>query len=343
MNEVQEQALVLAKTVLILVGVLGLGVPATMLCERRFGARLQSRFGSRAAGPGGVLQPFADLFKLLARQQAVPARRIEVVLAPLGSLVAVLLVFAAIPFGQSCPLGGRVYTLQVADPGLLYVLAAMAFFFFGPLWGAWSAGDQRALLGGVRYVAGQLGYLLCTGLSVAGVLLLNGTVSLADIVLAQTATWGPLPLWNGWLSPLGCVVFMVAGLAWAGRPPIESDPAFVGIGTEYGSGYGGGQLALWQLADHARLLAIASLVVVLYAGGWHWPDFAEPGPGSLLDGLAKVGVFAAKTLVVLLLLLWVRWSFPGLGPGRGRTLPWQVLLPLSLINLVAAIWITTLR
>lgn len=336
-----EEALVLAKMALVVAGVLGLGVPVTMLCERRFGARLQRRFGPRDAGPRGVLQPLADLVKLMARQQ--PVRGMEANLAPILALVSVLMVFAAIPFGESIAWAGRVHAAQAVDLGLLYVLAALAVFFFAPLWGAWSTGDQRAILDGVRYVARQLGYLLCIGLSAVGVLLLSGSASLADIALSQTRYWGPLPLWNGWLQPLGCAVFALAGLCWAGRPPVESDPAFPGFGKRYDSGYGGGQLALWQLADHARLLAVACLVVALYGGGWHWPGWTEPGGGPLAADLAKIGVFAAKTLLALLALLWLRWSLPGLGLRRGQSLAWKVLLPLSLFNLVAVTWIATLR
>jgi NADH-quinone oxidoreductase subunit H len=333
-----QEAQVLVKVALILSGVLCCGVPATMLCQRRFGARLQRRYGPRAAGPRGVLQPLADLVKLMARQQPGSAN----VLAPVLGLVAALMVFAAIPFGENITWAGQMHAVQVADPGLLYVLAVLVLFFFAPLWGGWSAGDQRSLLDGVRHAARQLGYLLCIGLSAVGILLLSGSASLADIVQAQARSWGPLPLWNGWLQPLGCVVFAVAGLCWAGLPPLESDRAATGFGARYDSAYGGGPLALWQLADHARLLAVACLAVALYGGGWHCPGWAEPGVGGLGADLAKVGIFAAKTALALLALLWLRWSLPGLGLRRGQSLAWKVLLPLSLVNLAAVTWIATL-
>lgn len=338
----QEQALLMARAALVLLAILAVGVPMTMLCERRFGARLQRRFGPRVAGPRGVLQPLADLIKLMGRQQPASNRRMQAVIAPLAAFIAALLVFVAIPFGESFSLAGQIIAGPVADLGILGVLATLAAFFLWPLWGAWSSGDHRALLSGVRYVARQLGYLLCIGLSAVGVLLLSASVSLADIVLVQTGSWGLLPLWNFWLQPLGCVVFMISGLAWAGRPPVESDAGLAGIESSYDSGYGGGTLALWQLADHARLLAIACLVVALYGGGWHWPGLAEPGGGPLVNDLVKVGVFVAKTWLALLLLLWLRWSLPGLGLRRGQNLAWKVLLPLSLINIAATIAVVAL-
>ena len=333
----REETLVMAQAAVVLLLILGIGVPMTMLCERRFAARLQRRVGPREAGPRGVLQPLADLIKLMGRQQVRSDRQAEALLAPIGALIAALALFAAVPFGESFLLAGQIQPGQVADIGIVGVLALLAVFFFWPLWGAYSAGDHRALLGGVGYIARQLGYFLCIGLSAASVLLLSASASLADIALAQTRSWGPLPMWNFWLQPLGCAVFMLAGLAWAGRPPVEPDAGLAGVGSGYDSGYGGGPLALWQLAGHAQLLAIACLVVTLYGGGWHWPGLAEPGSGPLANDLVKVGVFAAKTALALLLLLWLRWSLPALGLRRGQRLVWKVLLPLSLINLVATV------
>jgi NADH-quinone oxidoreductase subunit H len=282
------------------------------------------------------------MVKLLARQQTSSEHGAEAVLAPIYSTVAALLLFAAIPFGEIITLEGQAYRVQVADPGLLYVLAVLSLSFFGPLWGAWIGGDQRALLGGVAYVSRQLGYLLSLGFALAGVVLVSGSVYMEEIIWAQTQSWGPLPLWNAWLQPLGCAVFLCAGLAWAGRPPFEADAGFSGIAPAHNSGYGGGSLALLQLADHARLLAIACLAVALYGGGWHLPGFAESGHGGFGAELAKVGVFAAKTFLALLLLLWVRWSTPGLGLWQGRFWAWKILLPLSLLNLVATAWVATL-
>ncbi len=338
----QEVAVVVAKTALLILGVLGVGVPATMLCERRLGARMQRRFGPRAAGPRGVLQPLADVVKLMGRQSSKSGRRTEALWAPIGSLVTSLLLFVAIPFGENFLLAGKIYSGQIADIGLIGVLAVLAAFLFWPLWGCYSAGDHRALLSGVGYVGRQLAYLLCMGFAVSGVLLLSASLSLTDITLSQTRYWGGMPLWNFWLQPLGCVVFLVAGLAWAGRPPIEVDVGLAGIEAHYTSGYRGGPLALWQLAEHARLLAMACLAVVLYGGGWHWPGLAESGSGPLANDLVKVAVFVAKASLALLLLLWLRWSLPGLGFRSRERLAWKVLLPLSLINFTATVGVAAL-
>ena len=144
------------------------------------------------------------LVKLMARQQPGSAN----VLAPVLGLVAALMVFAAIPFGENITWAGQMHAVQVADPGLLYVLAVLVLFFFAPLWGGWSAGDQRSLLDGVRHAARQLGYLLCIGLSAVGILLLSGSASLADIVQAQARScgrclcgMGGCSLWAVWFSP----------------------------------------------------------------------------------------------------------------------------------------------
>ncbi|HIL07765.1 MAG TPA: NADH-quinone oxidoreductase subunit H [Candidatus Latescibacteria bacterium] len=338
----QEEMLLIAKAALVLLLSLGVGVPVTMLCERRLGARLQRRFGPRDAGPRGVLQPFADLIKLMGRQQVRSGRRAEALWAPIGALLTSLLLFATIPFGEGFSLAGQVYAGHVADIGLIGVLGVLAAFLFWPLCGAYSTGDHRALLSGVGYVSRQLAYLLCIGLSVAGVLLSSASVSLAEITLAQTRAWGGWPLWNIGLQPLGCAVFMVAGLTWAGRPPIEADAGLAGIEGAYYSGYGGGSLALWQIADHARLLAIACLTVALYGGGWHWPGLAEPGSGPLANDLVKAGIFAAKTLLALWILLWMRWSLPEVGLRRRQRLAWKVLLPMSLVNLGVTVCVIAL-
>lgn len=327
-----------AKGVVLLAIVLGLGVPGLAFAERRLGGMLQGARGPNRTGLGGLLQPLADGLKLLGKGGVVPpgADRLAFILGPLVSLLAPLAVCAAIPIGQTLSVAGRSIALRLADPGVVYILAAVGLATFSPLLVGWGSGEQRALAGGLRGMVQQASYGLCLGLAMGGIVVLAGGLGLDEIVRAQTTALGPLPRWNLWTQPLGGMVALVCVMAWSGMPPFEPDSMEEQIVGGYRSEYGGVRLALLEAGGQARRLAGAGLWVTLYAGGWHLPHVVAAGVEGVWEELLQAGAFATKVILVLGLLLWVRWSIPSLRYDQAMRLVWKVLLPLAFINLVWA-------
>ncbi len=207
----------------------------------------------------------------------------------------------------------------------------------------WGTGDRFAAVGGLRSIAQQASFGLCLGLALVGVVLIDGSLYLGDIVLAQTGALGPLPRWNIWIQPLGFLTFLVCVLAWSGKRPFDMGIAPEELAAGYRAGYGGVRFALLIVADQARLIAGAALAVTLYGGGWHLPLVTIPGAGPPWMDLLKIAIFAIKVGLLLIFFIWVRWSLPRLRYDQMMRLAWKVLLPLSLLNivgtgLIAGLW-----
>jgi len=304
--------------------VLGLGVPCLGLAERRLSAAMQGR-----AGPRRWLQPLADGVKLLVKEEPVPpaADRPAYALAPVAALVPALAILAAIPFGDTVTVMGRTFKVQIAalDAGAVYVLAASGMGVYAALLAGWGSGDKFAALGGLRAVAQQVSFSACLGLALVGVFLVHGSLRLDEIVLEQAQG-----RWNLWRQPLGFVIFLIGILAW-GRP-FDLDTGAGELVAGWRSRYGGVKFALLAAADRARLIAGAALVVALYGGGWNLPYVTAPGPGPQWMDLVKVATFGLKVALLLVFLVWVRWSLPRLRYDQAMRLAWKRLLPLAALN-----------
>ena len=338
MNAPEDLLVVIGKTAVVLIAILGVGVPCLALAERRIGGLMQRRLGPNRVGPGGLLQPLADGLKLLLKEEVIPAGvdRPIYLAAPVVALVPPVLVFAAIPFGDTIEVLGRTIRLQVADPdiGALFVLAMSALAIGGALMAGWSTNDKYALLGGLRAAAQRIAFGLSLGLSLAGVLMVTGSARLSDIVVAQTQMIGPVPRWNVWTQPVGFVVFLVALLVHAHRRPFDL-PIAPELAGGYRAGYGSAKFALLVAAEYVYTIAGAALVVTLFWGGWHLPFVTVPGSGPQWMDLAKVGAFTFKVAIVLFFFIWVRWSLPRFRIQELMRLGWKVFLPLAALNLLA--------
>jgi len=331
-----ELLIEVGKAVALLVGVLGIGVPLLALAERRIGARMQGRLGPRSAGPIGLLQPLADALKLLGKGKSVAlgGDRLAYALAPLVGILSALSIFATIPFAGRFTWMGYSIRAQIADPGIVYVLAAAGLGAYAPLLAGWGSGDRLALIGGLRGTVRQISFLLCMGLALLAVCMLHGATQLGEIVLLQARTLGPFSGWNIWMQPLGFVLFLVGVMAWSGMAPFDFDRAPEELMGGYRKRYSGVYLAFLSVSRYARQIAGAALVVTLYGGGWSPSAMAENG---ILDGwgaLSGGAVFIAKTGLILCFFIWVRWSLPRMRYDQAMQLAWKVLIPLGLLNVV---------
>ncbi len=278
--------------------------------ERREVGRFQARLGPNRVGPFGVLQPVADAIKVLTKEDIIPAKGDKLVywLAPVVAFVPVLMVFAVVPFQD----GALLADLNI---GILYVVAISSVSVVGVFMAGWSSNNKYSLLGAMRAVSQLVSYEIPLGLSILGVVVLAGSLSLNSIVEAQHI---PFIL----LQPLGFLIYMAAAAAEINRTPfdlLEADSEIVaGFHTEYS----GMKFALFYLVEYCEVLAVSVIVTTLFLAGWK---------GPLLPPLLW---FLIKVFGVFTVIVWVRATVPRLRVDQVMAFAWKCLLPLALINLL---------
>ncbi|MCH8942161.1 MAG: NADH-quinone oxidoreductase subunit NuoH [Bacteroidetes bacterium] len=324
--------------VLVLLTLILLSVSYLVYFERRISAWIQNRLGPNRVGWQGVLQPFADIFKLLLKEDIVPDKANKKIhtLAPIIALFVAFSTYAVIPFGPTVTLFGYSVPLVVADIniGILYVLALSSIGVYAMTLAGWSSGSKYSLLGGIRSSAQMISYEVSMGFSVGGVLLLSQSLRPTEIVLAQSG-W----MWNAFIQPIGFITFLVASFAETNRLPFdlpEAEPELVGgFHTEYSSM----KFAGFFLAEYANMIIASALIVTLYLGGWQLPLIDTFGlPSGIVITLQILG-FVLKMGMLLFFFIWIRWTLPRFRYDQLMSLGWKVMFPLSLINLI---WVAVL-
>ena len=300
----------MAFTVIILAFVLITAIIFIWL-ERRGLGRLQIRLGPNRAGPFGLLQPLADVLKLLIKEDTVPTKADKLVfwLAPIVALAPVLMLFAVIPF-QS---GALLADLNI---GILYVLAISSLASVGVFMAGWASNNKYSLIGAMRDVAMLISYEIPIVISIVGVILITGSLSLTEIVGAQESI--PFIL----LQPLGFLIFFLGSLAESNRTPFDLVEADSEIVAGYHIEYSGMKYGTLMLTEYAEIIAISALVTTLFLGGWQGPL------------LPPILWFLIKVSAVFLLSVWIRGTIPRLRIDQVMAFAWKFLLPLALINLL---------
>ncbi|NOZ04860.1 MAG: NADH-quinone oxidoreductase subunit NuoH [Chloroflexi bacterium] len=305
----------------VIIALLLIGFAYMTYIERKVVAHMQSRIGPNRAGPLGLLQPLADGIKLLFKEDIVPARADRVVywLAPTLSVVPAIITFAVIPIGAPITLFGRTIPLQLADinVALLYVLAASSLAVYGVVLAGWSSNNKFSLLGGLRASAQLISYELALGLSVIGVVMLAGSLSLADIVAAQRS----LPYIV--LQPIGFLIFGICAVAETKRAPFDLPEAEQELVAGFHTEYSGMKFTLFYMAEYIAMITMSAMTVTLFLGGWHGPFLSE---------LLGPVWFSLKVLFLLFVFVWIRASWPRVRYDRLMGFGWKVLLPLGLLN-----------
>ncbi|MDP7084112.1 MAG: NADH-quinone oxidoreductase subunit NuoH [Dehalococcoidia bacterium] len=298
---------------MILVNAVLLGAAVISWLERRLIGRFQNRIGPNRWGPFGLLQPIADLIKLLAKEDLIPgnADRLAFRLVPFFMLMPVILMLAVVPFAKDTALADL-------NVGVLYVLAVSSISALAVLIAGWSSNNRYAMFGAARGVAVLISYEVPVVLCLLGVVLVAGSMSLAEIVDAQTV---PFLL----VQPLALFVFLAGTSAELNRTPFDVAEAESEIIAGYHIEYSGVKFALIQAAEFGAMLAASAVIVTLFLGGWS-------GPASTYIGWLW---FLLKMGVVAFAFIWIRATFPRVRIDQLMALAWKFLLPLSLINLFA--------
>lgn len=297
-----------------------------LLFERKILGYFQFRVGPNRVGPWGLLQPVADGVKALFKEDVMPAEadRAVYLAAPAISLFMALAAYAVIPVGPPVKVAGYTIPLSIADPGagLLVLLAFTSLGVYGVALGGWASQSKYALLGGLRSSAQLISYEIAMAMNILAVLVLAGSVRLADIVEAQQ----PLPY--AIVQPLGFIIYLVCAAAEVARAPFDLPEAETELVAGYHTEYSGLRMAMFFIAEYVNLITQASLITLLYLGGWAGPGILPP-----------VVWFLVKVAAVLFFFIWVRATLPRLRYDQLMALGWKVLLPLSVANLlVYAAW-----
>lgn len=326
--------------IVIILSVMLLTVSYLVYFERRISAWAQNRLGPNRVGWEGVLQPFADVLKLLLKEDIVPVQANKKIhtLAPIIALFVAFTTYAVIPIAPAIEAFGYTIPLVVADVnmGILYVLALTSLGVYAITFAGWSSGSKYSLLGGVRSSAQMISYEISMGFSIGGILLLSESLRPIAIVESQ-GQW----LWNAWIQPIGFITFVVSAFAETNRLPFdlpEAEPELVGgFHTEYSSM----KFAGFFLAEYANMIIASGLIVTLYLGGYMVPfvNIETFGLPNWSEILIYIGAFFVKMGALLFFFIWVRWSIPRFRYDQLMSLGWKVMFPLSLINIV---WVAVL-
>ena len=316
--EIRAVAWIIAQ-IMIVVGPLLIAVAYLTLAERRVIGFMQLRKGPNVVGPFGMLQPFADALKLMAKETILPAgaNKVVFIIAPMLTFVLSLVAWAVIPFGEG---------LVIADinVGILYLFAVSSLGVYGVIMAGWASNSKYAFLGALRSAAQMVSYEVSMGLVIINVLLCAGSLNLSAIIEAQRGMWFALPLFPMF------IVFFISTLAETNRAPFDLPEGESELVAGYFVEYSSMSFALFFLGEYANMILMSSMTVILFLGGWLppfdiWPLNIIPGPLW----------FILKIMMVLFVFLWVRATTPRYRYDQLMRLGWKIFLPFSLLYVVA--------
>ncbi len=343
-----EFGLRLAISLTQIAAVMGLVVVTVLLltlAERKVLGWMQDRMGPMEVGPYGILQPFADAIKLFFKEDIVPAgaNKFLFTMAPVLCLIPAFIGFAVIPWGPNWTLeiGGvtvKPFVISDINIGILYILAFTSIGAYGIILGGWASNSKYSLLGGLRSAAQIISYELNVGLSIIGVVILAGSLSLVKITDAQAGGF-----WNWYLFALPApqifafVVFVISSVAETNRVPFDLPEAESELVAGFFTEYSGLRFAFFFLAEYANMVLVSCVAAALFLGGWN-----APYPGTILALLGMPSLawventmwFAVKAYSFLFLFFWLRATLPRLRYDQLMKFGWKVLLPIALANIV---------
>jgi NADH-quinone oxidoreductase subunit H len=320
---------IMAAKIIAVFGLMLLSVSYLTWLERKLIGHIQVRYGPMRVGPHGLLQPIADGLKLMFKEDIIPeaADRTLYLMAPALALIPAFISFAVIPFGNQVRLFGRTIDLVITDinVGLLYLFGVTSLGVYGVVLGGWASNNKYALLGGLRSSAQMISYELSLGLSVVGVVMLSGSLSLVEIVNAQSSVWFVV------LQPIGFLIFLICAIAETNRAPFDLPEAETELVAGFHVEYSSMKFAMYFIAEYANMITVAALATTLFLGGWRGPV------------LPAVVWFLIKLFLFIFLFIWLRATLPRFRYDQLMRFGWKVLLPAALANIVITAGLVALR
>ncbi len=292
--------------------------------ERKLVARFQVRLGPNRAGKFGVLQPLADVVKLMFKEEVVPSHVDKVVylLAPILAVVPAFAIFAVVPIGPDIQLFGRTISLHMGDinVGLLYVLSIASVSTYGVMLAGWSSNNNYSLLGALRTSAQMISYELPMGIFLVSLLLVSGSLSLVEIINNPRPLWAWIWLWAAF------PFYFICMLAETNRSPFDLPETENELVAGYQTEYGGIKFGLFYLSEYLHMITTSAVMATLFFGGWRGP-FVDQFP------ILSIVYLSIKILALLFLFIWVRASIPRVRYDQLMKFGWKYLLPIALIYL----------
>ncbi len=326
-----DLALIIEATikVLIVLGFTLMGVPLIVWMERKVLGHMQDRIGPERVGPFGLLQTIADGIKLFMKEDILPSQVDKAVyfLAPAISVITALVAMTVIPWGDTMSLFGRTIALRITDVNVavLFLLGTTSMGVYGIVLGGWAANSKYPLLGGLRSSAQMISYELAQGISIVPIIMMTGSLSLAEIGRAQEKMWFIVPQFFGFL------IYLICAVAETNRAPFDLAEAeselVAGFHTEYSSM----KFALYFVSEYANMMVVSGVAITCFLGAWFGPVL--PGPVW----------FLLKLAFFLFFYVWLRGTFPRLRYDQLMSFGWKVLLPASLLNMAITAVVMVMR
>ncbi len=324
--------------------------------ERKVSAHIQNRWGPTRVGPFGLLQPLADGVKFIFKEDLTQPHVYKplYIAAPIIAVVFAITSISVIPFGNWVNIGPWGTYLQITDLniGLLVVLGITSMGVYGVALAGWSSNSKYALLGGLRASAQMISYEVSLGLSLVGVMIMAGSLSLREIVDAQgghfSCVWLPslnpilrfIPRWNIFHGQtIAFFIYLISAYAETNRTPFDLPEAESELVAGYHTEYSAMKFAMFFMAEYANMVTVACLATLLFLGGWHGPIFGPP----ILQALMPVFWFCLKVFFFMFLYVWVRWTLPRFRYDQLMAFGWKFLLPLAIANIVVTALIVALK
>src|SRR5690606_5865194 len=301
-----------------------LGVAYFTYWERKILGWIQNRLGPNRVGWKGVLQPFADVLKLLFKEVVIPANanRFLFIIAPTIAVMAAFLVWAAVPLSDT-------FVIADIDAGLLYILALTSLGVYGVILAGWASNSKYAFLGAMRSAAQIVAYEIAMGFALVGVLMAGGSLNLGEIVRAQEGT--SILSWFVWpLFPL-FLVYFIAGVAETNRAPFDVVEGESEIVAGFHVEYSGVAFVLFFLAEYANMILVSALTATFFFGGWLSPFAGIPGLDGTFLAAPSVGWLLVKMVFFMFCFLWFRATFPRYRYDQIMRLGWKVFIPVTIV------------
>ena len=337
-------AVILVKIFLI-VGIFQGAVAYMIMLERKIAAWAQDRVGPNRAGPLGLFQPLADGAKMLLKEDVIPGyvNKPLYVLAPAIAIIAATIGFAVVPFGpagiDAPTINDQPIHFQIApnvDIGILYVFAIGSLAVYAVILGGYASNNKYSFLGGLRNSAQIISYEIPLGLSVIGMVMLARSLELSDIIAWQdTNGIGIVPAWGILVQPLAFIIFLVSAFAETNRLPFDLAEAEQELVGGFHTEYSAMKFGMFFLGEYLHVITVSFLTAILFLGGWDVP-FVGLGVEDTgwVAALVKVGVIFFKVALMVIFIMWVRWTLPRFRYDQLMNLAWKAMIPLALLNLI---------
>jgi len=306
--------------------------------ERKVAAVMQDRIGPDRAGPWGILQPLADGGKFFLKEEIFPAsaNKILFVLGPSLAMLTALMTSAVIPWGPNITINGTLIPLQVSDinVGILYVFGIVSLGVYGIMIGGWASNNKFSLIGAIRSSSQMISYELAMGLAIIALLMVTGSLSLNTIVTQQSAWHGMH--WNIIFQPLGFFLFIICAFAETNRAPFDLPECETELIGGYHTEFSSMKLGMYMFSEYINMFISSAIMATLYFGGYNFPyiDKLATVMNANLVSVIAVGVFFVKIFIFIFIFMWIRWTLPRFRYDQLMRLGWQVLIPLSILNIV---------